>query len=115
MVVALRSAYYIAAPAADEGDHDQRQQRGSCGCIDGRQAELPPTCEWRGSGWRVPDLSNARTPVTEGEVDATLRCGGGVHVLCGLGRVRGSCCPGWKPAGPGSRPRAGVGCAQAVQ
>ena len=41
LVVALRSAYYIVAPAADEGDHDQRQPGRSCGRIGGRQAELP--------------------------------------------------------------------------
>ena len=41
LVVALRSAYYIAAPAADEGDHDQRQPGRSRGRIGGRQAELP--------------------------------------------------------------------------
>ena len=39
--VAIRPPLRDPTPAADEGDHDQRQPGRSCGRIGGRQAELP--------------------------------------------------------------------------
>ena len=75
LVVVLRSAYYIAAPAADEGDHDQRQPGGPCERIGGC-APQSLSCS---SGSR--SLLVRALPV----IGAAPGAGGGARVAAGLG------------------------------
>ena len=71
----LRSAYYIATPVADEGDHDQREQGGPCERIGGC-APQSLSCS---SGSR--SLLVRALPV----IGVARGAGGGARVAAGLG------------------------------